>query len=97
MRFALVMASIETLADFFLKRYVQTDETGYLLGGIGGYGSVVYIFQRALRNEKLGRVNGAWNAFTTISDVFVGMFTGESYSVNQILGFILIACGIVLI
>ena len=97
MRFAMAMAIIETFADFCLKMYAKTDQQSYLLGGVGGYGGVVYIFQRALRKEHLGRVNGAWNAITTISDVIVGMFTGENYSITQLLGFILIACGVVLI
>lgn len=97
MRFAAAMGLIETFADFCLKKYAQTDQQGYLLGGIGGYSGVLYIFQRALRKEKLGRVNAGWNAFTTISDVLVGMSLGESYSFTQLFGFILITCGILLI
>jgi len=97
MRFAAAMGLIETFADYCLKMYAKTEQPSFLLGGVGGYGGVVYIFQRALRNEKLGRVNGAWNAITTISDVLVGMFTGETYTVYQLLGFVLIACGVVLI
>lgn len=97
MRFALAMGVIETFADFCLKKYAQTDQQQYLLGGVGGYGGVVYVFQRALRKEKLGRVNGAWNAFTTISDVIAGMYLGETYSIKQLAGFVLIALGIILI
>jgi multidrug transporter EmrE-like cation transporter len=97
MRFAMAMAIIETFADYCLKKYAQTDQTQYILGGLGGYGGVIYIFQRALRKDNLGRVNGAWNAFTTMSDVAVGMSMGEKYSITQLLGFIFISCGILLI
>ena len=97
MRFGFLMGLIETFADYCLKKYAQTDGLQYILGGLGGYGGVVYVFQRALRKDNLGRVNGAWNAFTTISDLIVGMTMGEKYSITQLLGFILISCGILLI
>jgi multidrug transporter EmrE-like cation transporter len=97
MRFAGAMALIETFADFCLKKYAMTDQSGFLFASLGGYGSIIYIFQRALRKEMLGRVNGGWNAFTTISNVLAGMSLGESYSFTQLVGFILIACGIILI
>ena len=91
------MGLIETIGDFFLKKYALTDQVGYLFGTIGSYGGIIYIFQRALRIEKLGRVNGAWNAITTISNLLVGMSLGETYSITQLIGLVLIACGIILI
>lgn len=97
MRFATVMAILETFADYCLKKYAKTDETQYILGGLGGYSGIVYVFQRALRKDDLGRVNGAWNAITTISNVLLGMSMGEKYSVTQFFGFILISCGILII
>jgi len=97
LRFGVAMGAIETFADYCLKKYAQTDDIQALSGGIAGYSGVVYIFQRALRKEKLGRVNGFWNAFTTVSDVLVGMSMGESYTKKQLLGFALISIGIVLI
>jgi multidrug transporter EmrE-like cation transporter len=97
MRFATVMAVLETFAVYCLKKYAKTDETQYILGGLGGYGGVVYVFQRALRMDYLGRVNGAWNAITSISNVLLGMSMGEKYSVTQLLGFILISCGVLII
>jgi multidrug transporter EmrE-like cation transporter len=97
MRFGVAMGAIETLADYCLKKYAQTDRLEYISGGLAGYSSVVYIFQRALRKEHLGRVNGFWNAFTTVSDVLVGMSMGEKYSQTQLIGFALISIGIVLI
>ena len=96
-RFALAMAAIETGADASLKMYAKTDNLNYLGATTAGYGSVIYLFQRALRKEKLGRVNAFWNACTTISDVAVGIAMGESYSEQQIVGFALISIGIFLI
>jgi multidrug transporter EmrE-like cation transporter len=97
MRFATAMAILETVADYCLKKYAQTDQTPYILAGLGGYGGIVYVFQRALRKDDLGRVNGAWNAITSISNVFLGMSMGEKYSITQLFGFILISCGVLII
>ncbi len=97
MRFAAVMAILETFADYCLKKYAQTDQTQYILGGLGGYGGIVYVFQRALRKDDLGRVTGGWNAITSISNVLLGMSMGEKYSITQLLGFILISCGVLII
>lgn len=97
MRFGVAMGAIETLADYCLKKYAQTDRLEYISGGLTGYGALVYVFQRALRKEHLGRVNGFWNAFTTVSNVLVGMSMGEKYTEKQLMGFALISCGIFLI
>jgi len=96
-QFATIMGAVETFAAYCLKLYAQTDKQEYILGGAASYMVIVYLFQRALRSENLGRVNGAWNAVTTISNVLVGMSMGEKYSITQLLGFILISCGILLI
>lgn len=97
LRYGALMALIETGADMSLKAYAQTDDPKYIAGGTAGYGAVVYIFQRALRNDKLGRVNAFWNSFTTVSDVVAGMYMGETYTQTQLLGFGLISIGIFLI
>ena len=97
MRFGVAMGAIETLADYCLKKYAQTDRLEYISGGLTGYSALVYVFQRALRKEQLGRVNAFWNAFTTVSNVLVGMSMGEKYSEKQLIGFALISCGIFLI
>jgi len=96
-RFGVAMGAIETLSDASLKAYAQTDNTGYLATTVGGYGTVIYLFQRALRKDKLGRVNAFWNSFTTMSDVAVGMAMGETYTTQQLLGFGLISIGIFMI
>ena len=97
MRFGVAMGAIETFADYCLKRYAQTDNTDFLAATVSGYGGILYLFQRALRKEKLGRVNAWWNAFTSISNVLAGMSLGEKYSETQMLGFALISCGIFLV
>jgi multidrug transporter EmrE-like cation transporter len=96
-RFGVAMGAIETFADYCLKRYAQTDNPDFLAGGVSGYGAIVYVFQRALRKESLGRTNAWWNAFTTVSNVIVGTAMGEKYSHTQLLGFAMVAGGILLV
>ena len=96
-RFGVAMGAVETVADASLKAYAQTDNPKYLAGTTVGYGGVLYLFQRALRKEKLYRVNNYWNAFTTVSNTIVGVAMGESINTTQILGVALITTGILLI
>jgi multidrug transporter EmrE-like cation transporter len=96
-RYAALMGLIETAADGSLKAYAKTDNSNYLAVTLAGYGSILYVFQRALKNEKLGRVNAFWNAFTTISNVGMGMAMGETYTSTQLTGFALISIGIFMI
>jgi multidrug transporter EmrE-like cation transporter len=96
-RYAVLMGIIETGADGALKAYATTNNPNYLATTLAGYSSLLYVFQRALRNEKLGRVNAFWNAFTTVSNVGMGMAMGETYTGTQLLGFGLISAGIFMI
>lgn len=91
------MAIIEAVADFNVKRYAQTDAPVNILGAGGLYGLILYIFQRSLRKESLGRVNSFWDACSNLLDVMVGIAMGESYTVRQGFGFILISIGILLV
>lgn len=96
-RYAAVMAAFETFADYNLKRFAKDNLPGNIFGGIAAYGAVVYLLQAALRKDKLFRVNNYWNALTSISDTVVGVSMGESITWSQILGVVLIVCGILLV
>jgi len=96
-RFAFAMATTETFADYNLKVYAQTDQPGNLATGVAGYGGVVYLFQRALRKDKLFRINNYWNALTSLSNTIVGVSMGEEINQMQMLGVALIVTGILLV
>ena len=96
-RYAVLMGCIETLADGSLKAYAQGDDVRFLGATVAGYSAIIYVYQRALRNEKLGRVNAMWNFCTTLSDVAMGMAMGETYSPKQLIGFTLMSVGILMI
>jgi multidrug transporter EmrE-like cation transporter len=96
-KYALVLAAVETFADYNLKRFAKDNLPGHIFGGAAGYGAVVYLLQAALRNEKLYRVNNFWNALTTLSDTVVGVSMGESITWTQMLGVAMIVLGILLV
>jgi hypothetical protein len=96
-RFAFAMAGVETFADYNLKLYAQTDNTANILASTTGYAGIVYLFQRALRKDKLFRVNNYWNALTSLSNTIVGVSMGEEINQTQMLGVALIVTGILLV
>lgn len=96
-RYAAVMALFETFADYNLKLFAKDNLPGNIFAGIAGYGGVVYFFQAALRKEKLFRVNNYWNALTSVSNTVLGVSMGESITWSQLLGVLLIVCGILLV
>ena len=96
-RFAFAMAATETFADYNLKVYAQSDNPANIITGTTGYAGIVYLFQRALRKDKLFRVNNYWNALTSLSNTIVGVSMGEEINQMQMLGVALIVAGILLV
>lgn len=97
LRWALLMTAIESVGDASLKQYAKTDDTKFFAVGQGAYISQAYVFQLALRNNKLGIVNAYWNGMTNITNGLIGMAMGETYSGYQIAGIGLITAGILLL
>lgn len=97
LRWALLMTAIESVGDASLKQYAKTDEVAFFAVGEASYISQAYVFQLALRNNKLGIVNAYWNAMTNITNAIIGTAMGETYSLYQVAGIGLITAGILLL
>ena len=97
LKWALLMTAIESVADGSLKQYAMTDQLGFFMVGESAYIAQGYVLQLALRNNKLGIVNAYWNAMTNITNALSGMAMGESYSMYQGAGIVLITAGILLL
>jgi multidrug transporter EmrE-like cation transporter len=50
-----------------------------------------------LRDNKLGVVNTYWNGMTNIGNTFIGMAMGETYTLYQLSGILLVTAGILMI
>ena len=97
LRYAAVLAAIETIADASLKKASQNPvEVG--LDPLGGslYLLQAYILQKSVMKNNLGIVNAYWNSATTVGDILVGMAYGETYTPKQLIGCGLIAIGILI-
>jgi len=97
LRWALVMTAIESVGDASLKQYARSDKKEFFALGSGAYLGQAYVFQLALRNNKLGIVNAYWNGMTNITNGLIGMAMGETYNSSQLIGIGLITAGILLL
>ena len=97
LRWAFLMTAIESVGDASLKQYAKTDDPKFFALGEGAYIGQAYVFQLALRDNKLGIVNAYWNAMTNITDCLIGMAMGETYNTSQLAGVGLITAGILLL
>jgi multidrug transporter EmrE-like cation transporter len=97
-KYALAMTAIETIGDGALKISAKTDNYDkYFAVGEASYILNAFVFEKALKNNKLGITNAYWNAGTNITDCLIGMYLGETYTVYQFIGIGLITIGILMI
>ena len=98
LRWALLMTAIESVGDASLKQSARTEgDVAFLLTGLGAYNIQAGVFREALRTNKLGITNAYWNAMTNITNTLIGMAMGETYSIHQGIGILLITAGILII
>jgi multidrug transporter EmrE-like cation transporter len=97
LRWALVMTAIESVGDASLKQYAKADQLEFFVVGEGAYILQAYVLSKALEDNKLGIVNAYWNGMTNITNALIGMAMGETYTVYQGVGILLITAGILLI
>jgi multidrug transporter EmrE-like cation transporter len=98
LRWALLMTAVESVGNVSLKQSARVDDdTVFLLTGSVAYTVQATVMREALRDNKLGIVNAYWNGMTNITNALIGMAMGETYTVNQGVGILLITAGILLI
>ena len=97
LRWAILMTAIESVGDASLKQYAKTDQIEFFVTGEAAYISQAYVLSKALNDNKLGIVNAYWNGMTNITNCLIGMAMGETYTVYQGVGVLLITAGILLI
>jgi multidrug transporter EmrE-like cation transporter len=97
LQYALVITILESGANALLKAASQRPGAWLSPTAAGLYILIAYVLQTAIIKNNLGIVNAAWNAGTTVSNIFVGMYFGETYTLRQLAGIALIALGIFMI
>jgi multidrug transporter EmrE-like cation transporter len=97
LQYAGVLIALEAVADASLKAASQRSGAWLSPIGAGLYLIIAYILQNAIISHNLGIVNAAWNAGTTVTHTFIGMWFGETYTVKQLAGISLVVLGIFMI
>jgi multidrug transporter EmrE-like cation transporter len=98
LRWGLVMAGIESVADASLKHYARGGNNPVFYGiGTIGYMAIAFVWSLALKNNKLGIVNAYWNGMTNVTCALIGMSMGETYTWIQGVGILFITIGILMI
>lgn len=97
LRWAMLMTAVESVGDASLKQSARTGDNLFFATGAGAYLAQSAILREALKDNKLGITNAYWNGMTNITNALIGMAMGETYSVYQGIGILLITAGILLI
>ena len=98
LRWALVMAGVEGVADASLKQYARGGNNPIVYGiGTIGYMTIAFIWSLALKTSKLGIVKAYWNGLTNVLDLLIGMAMGETYTLVQGVGILFITAGILMV
>jgi multidrug transporter EmrE-like cation transporter len=69
-----LIAFIESIAWFFLKKHYLTKRVDYLSLYIALYISIPYFLIKTLKYEGIGIVNLLWNILSTIAVLLIGYF-----------------------
>lgn len=98
LRWALLMTAIESVGDASLKQSARTpDDKAFFALGSTAYLAQSAVFREALKDNKLGITNAYWNGMTNITNALIGMAMGETYSLVQGVGILLITAGILIL
>ena len=97
LQYAVVLTALESIADASLKAASQ--RPGAWLSPLAAilYILIAYVLQVAVIKNNLGIVNAGWNAGTSVSNVLIGMYFGETYTLKQLAGIAFIVFGIFMI
>ncbi len=92
----LILALVEIVGDFGLKKYANTGVLSSLFTGIGGYVMVVIMLIVSLKNSSVLYVNNAWDGLSSLLESIAAfVFLGERFSSSsQYFGVIMIIGGI---
>ena len=97
LKWGVLLATVEGFGDASFKKYGQTNNSLFFALGEVVYLVLGYIFQLAVKHNKLGIVNTYWDATSNIFGILIGMVMGETYTFHQIIGVIFISVGILMI
>lgn len=98
--FLTIVILLESLAQYFISKSISNYNISFIIISIFLYGLIALFYTLSLKNyNNIGIANGIWNITSTlvISLVVGYFFLNEKFTILQIIGFIVITIGGILI
>lgn len=98
--FLVIVILLEFLAQYFISKSISNSNISFIVISILLYGLIALFYTLSLKNyNNVGIANGIWNVISTLGvSLIIGyFFLNEKFTILQIIGFILIAIGGILI
>lgn len=98
--FLTIVILLELLAQYFMSKSISNSNIGLVIISILLYGLIALFYTFSLKcYNNIGVANGIWNVMSTLAiSLVVGyFFLNEKFTILQIIGFIVITIGGILI
>lgn len=91
------IAIMESIAQYFIKKYHEIPYLAYYLLSIFFYSIIVYLIHKSYDYASMGMTQILWSGASVVSILFVGsFFFGETIELNEMMGIIFILSGIII-
>ncbi|QKF94355.1 hypothetical protein QKU48_gp0897 [Fadolivirus algeromassiliense] len=91
----ILLAIIEIVALYCLKKYSLEKNLNYFVVGLGGYMMIAFLLSILFTYEKVGIANHGWNILTSLAGFLVGYLCfKEEINFMEFLGIIISIIGV---
>ncbi|MBC8296265.1 MAG: EamA family transporter [Pelagibacterales bacterium] len=98
MHLVIIIVSIvicEAIAQYHIKLYNEIPLTYYYMMGLGFYGIIVYLLNKAYDHTTMSTAKVLWAGLSCVTILFIGrFFFGERVETNEWVGIMLILLGV---
>lgn len=94
MEYIVPIVALEAVGDSMLKLYATGKPWVYALAGYAFYGMLLWLFIMAIRIKGVAWANSAWDGYSNIATMFVGIVIfKEKVSTKELIGMLLVTGG----
>ena len=94
MEYVVPIVALEAVGDSMLKLYATGSAWTFAAAGYVFYGMLLWLFVRVIQVKGLAWANSAWDGYSNIATMFVGIVIfKEKVSTQELLGMLFIAAG----
>lgn len=94
MEYVVPIVALEAVGDSMLKLYATGSAWTFATAGYVFYGMLLWLFIRVIQVKGLAWANSAWDGYSNIATMFVGIVIfKEKVSTQELIGMLFIAAG----